>query len=306
MWNAVELRELRVFLALAQELHFGRTADRLGLTQSRVSQSIRDLERKLGLQLVARTSRRVALTPAGERFREDAGRALGVLEDVLRAAQDAGEQLVEPVRLGLVSPAQITPTLRALVAAFEAAHPGSGVEFVGLPFADRFGPLRRGEVHLVVTSLPIDQPDLATGPVLSQHPRLLATGRTHPLAAQPDISIEDLADHPIGDLDIEAPPELAGEMAPRRTPQGEPIRRAGPPIRHQTELLLAVASGRVVQPVLAPFAATFPHPDIVYLTIRDLPPSRSVLVWRRRDHHRALHEFLQVARDQRHKQPTNR
>jgi DNA-binding transcriptional LysR family regulator len=51
MWRAVELRELRVFLVLAEELHFGRTADRLGLTQSRVSQSIRDLERKLGLPL---------------------------------------------------------------------------------------------------------------------------------------------------------------------------------------------------------------------------------------------------------------
>ena len=63
MWRAVELRELRVFLVLAEELHFGRTADRLGLTQSRVSQSIRDLERKLGLHLAARTSRRVVLTP---------------------------------------------------------------------------------------------------------------------------------------------------------------------------------------------------------------------------------------------------
>src|SRR3712207_9415923 len=90
MWRAVELRELRVFLVLAEELHFGRTADRLGLTQSRVSQSVRDLERKLGLHLAARTSRRVVLTPDGERFRRDAGRALDALEDVLRAAQHSG------------------------------------------------------------------------------------------------------------------------------------------------------------------------------------------------------------------------
>src|SRR5919106_317950 len=114
MWEAIDLRELRVFLVLAEELHFGRTADRLGLTQSRVSQSIRDLERKLGLHLAARTSRRVVLTADGERSRGDAGRALDALEEVLGAAQTPGEQLPEPIRLGISSPAQITPVLREL------------------------------------------------------------------------------------------------------------------------------------------------------------------------------------------------
>ena len=75
MWESVELREIRVFLALAEELHFGRTAQRLGLTQSRVSQTLRQLERKMGGQLVYRTSRRVALTPFGRDFRERAGAA---------------------------------------------------------------------------------------------------------------------------------------------------------------------------------------------------------------------------------------
>ena len=75
MWQTIELRELRVFLVLAEERHFGRTAERLGLTQSRVSQSLRGLERKLGEQLVHRTSRRVTLTPRGERFRDEAGAA---------------------------------------------------------------------------------------------------------------------------------------------------------------------------------------------------------------------------------------
>ncbi|HEV8206546.1 MAG TPA: LysR family transcriptional regulator, partial [Acidimicrobiia bacterium] len=72
----VELREIKVFLTLAEELHFGRTAERLGLTQSRVSQSLRSLERKLGEQLVRRTSRRVALTTPGERFRAEVGPAV--------------------------------------------------------------------------------------------------------------------------------------------------------------------------------------------------------------------------------------
>ena len=68
MWETIELREIRVFLALAQELHFGRAAEQLGVTQSRVSQSLRELEHKLGQTLVHRTSRRVALTAAGRHF----------------------------------------------------------------------------------------------------------------------------------------------------------------------------------------------------------------------------------------------
>jgi DNA-binding transcriptional LysR family regulator len=85
MWETIELREIRVFLTLAEELHFGRTAERLGLTQSRVSQSLRGLEHKLGEHLVHRTSRRVTLTPSGERFKAEAGAAYEQLAGVLRA-----------------------------------------------------------------------------------------------------------------------------------------------------------------------------------------------------------------------------
>ncbi|MGH2805599.1 MAG: LysR family transcriptional regulator, partial [Thermoleophilaceae bacterium] len=72
MWESVELRDIRAFLVLADELHFGRTAERLGLTQSRVSQTIRTLEARLGGPLFERTSRRVRLTALGERLRDAA------------------------------------------------------------------------------------------------------------------------------------------------------------------------------------------------------------------------------------------
>ena len=69
MWSGVELREIRVFLTLAEELHFGRTAERLGITHSRVSQTIQTLEARVGAKLFDRTSRRVALTRLGEQLR---------------------------------------------------------------------------------------------------------------------------------------------------------------------------------------------------------------------------------------------
>src|SRR5690349_8559553 len=143
MWETVELRELRAFLALAEELHFGRTADRLGLTQSRVSQTIRALERKVGTQLAHRTSRRVELTAAGHRFRAEVAAAVGALDSVLRTTSDRARRTGGPVRLGVATAAAVGARLRRAIDRYTHAAPGNAVRIVGLPFHDRFGPLRR-------------------------------------------------------------------------------------------------------------------------------------------------------------------
>ena len=93
MWETIELREIRVFLALAQVLHFGRAAEQLGVTQSRVSQSLRELEAKLGERLVDRTSRRVTLTAAGERFLAEVDPAHQRLSAVLKSASHDGSEI---------------------------------------------------------------------------------------------------------------------------------------------------------------------------------------------------------------------
>jgi DNA-binding transcriptional LysR family regulator len=306
MWHAIELRELRAYLVLCEELHFARSAERLGLTQSRISQIIQGLERKLGVELVYRTSRRVELTPAGERFRKEIGAAVSALENVLRKTGDAHSWRTEPVRLGIMAAAQIVPALRAAIDAYERAHPDSSVELVGLPFTDRFGPLRRGEIELMLTGLPLHQADLVTGPVLARIPRLLAVGRGHPLADRDAVSIEELADHRVGELDVALPPELHEELVPRRTPAGRPIPRMRQRIREASELIVAVSSGRIVQPVTAAFAATYRHPDVLFLPISDLPLDRVVLAWRRRNRHPGLREFLRVLHElPRHDKPTS-
>jgi DNA-binding transcriptional LysR family regulator len=295
MWHAVELREIRVFVALAKELHFGRAAERVGLTQSRVSQSIRDLERKLGVELAVRTSRRVTLTAAGERFLDEVTQALGSLEHVLRSTAEAAHVVTEPLRIGIPSAAAVSPRLQVLAEAYERAYPASPVQFIGLPFRDRFRPLREGAVELMVSTLPLDQPDLVIGPVLSREPRMLAVGRRHPLTGRPTVDVEDLADHAIGELDITAPAELVHEMAPSHTPSGRRIPRVPVAAAEPSGLILAVARGTVVQPVTSQFAATYTHPDVVYVPLAGLPPTRSALIWRRRDRNRALRAFLTLA-----------
>src|SRR3989442_15709601 len=83
MWRDIELRELRIFLTLADELHFGRTAQRLGISQPGVSEAVRVLESRLGVKIFDRTSRRVRLTPAGEALKRNLTPALAGLEQAL-------------------------------------------------------------------------------------------------------------------------------------------------------------------------------------------------------------------------------
>jgi DNA-binding transcriptional LysR family regulator len=131
MWRTVELREIRVFLTLADELHFGRTADRLGLTQSRVSQTIRALETKLGDQLVQRTSRRSSLTTAGERLRTQVEPAYKELLSPDSSAHPVpARHSTEGVRLGVTYAAAVTPELLRVIEAFEGRYPQCRVEIV--------------------------------------------------------------------------------------------------------------------------------------------------------------------------------
>lgn len=271
-----ELRELRVFLLLSEELHFGRAAERLGLTTSRVSQTVQALERKLGDRLFRRTSRVVELTEAGQVLRAELVPAVAGLDRVLRKATFRGSG-PGVVRVGLLNASSGVDVLSRAIERFEARYSGATVQLSTTPFEDRLGPLRRREVDLAVTRLPLDQPDIVVGPVLSAaDQRVVMVGRTHPLADRADLSIEDLADH-----DVRRPYGLTAEQAeatcPARTPSGRQIRFVDAPVGDNAELLYLLARGRLAHPTVAPFAEHFQHPDVVAIPLRDLPPSTCAL-----------------------------
>lgn len=295
MVDLVELREIRVFLALADELHFGRTAEQLGLTQSRVSQSLRGLEHKLGVQLFHRTSRRVSLTAAGESFREDIGAAYGELTDALHRARSTIRDVSGIVRLGAHNAATIEARLLAVIDAFEAANPACTVKVVELSFGDRVDPLKHGEIDLLVTHLPVDDAELVVGPIVDREERLLALAHDHLLADRAAVSLEDIADYDVGWADLLLP-QISEAFVPSHSPSGRPIRRARLGIRDIGELLVTIARGKVVHPTVTSFASRYAHPRVRYVPITDLPPSETALVWRRRGNSAALRELIHVAR----------
>jgi DNA-binding transcriptional LysR family regulator len=300
MWEAIELRELRVFLTLAAELHFGRTADRLRLTPSRVSQTLRELEDKLGSQLFHRTSRRVELTSFGERFLGEVGPIYDQLTAVLESTHSAARSLEGTLRLGLFSGPAGGPQLVEIVDAFGALHPECELEIVQVSWDDPLAPLRQGAVELMACWLPLEQPDVVVGPVLTRQSRVVAVARDHPLAGRKRISLEELAEYAVPRFDG-WPREVHEELIPSSAPSGRPIPGVPIPLGERNFLALAhrLARREFVFPTVVsagPVMGVGQY-DPVYVPITGMAPARSALIWRRRDRDPRLREFIRVARD---------
>lgn len=298
MWQTVDLRELRLFLTLAEELHFGRTAEKLRLTPSRVSQSLRELELKLGAQLVHRTSRRVQLTPYGQQFQREIRPAVEQLDGVLERSNTAARSLEGTLRLGLLSgPAggqQLVETIRE----FETLHPECSVEIHQLSWDDPFAPLSENEIEVMATWLPLEQPDLVIGPTLTRQRRVLAVASGHPLAERDAVDLEELADAPVIRFD-NWPKELTEALFPLRTPAGRPVPGRRIPIgeRAPYEIAVRVARGELVFPTVASAGSYMGDLDVAFVPITGMHELRSALVWRRPARDPKLRAFVRVARD---------
>jgi DNA-binding transcriptional LysR family regulator len=298
MWRTVELRELRLVLTLAEELHFGRTAEKLQLTPSRVSQSLRELEHKLGAQLVHRTSRRVRLTPFGERFLRDLGPAFDQLESVLERSSATARSLEGTLRLELFSGPAGGPHLGDIIQAFEALHAECRVELVQMSWDDPFGRLRENDVELIASWVPLQQPDLVVGPILASEPRVLGVARDHALAERDTVDVEELAEHTV--LRFEKwPQELHEAVVPSRTPAGRPIlgQRIRVGERGLPDISVRIARGEIVFTTVASAEPFMGGLDLAFVPITGMPPLRSALVWRRPARDPKLRAFIRVARN---------
>ena len=276
MWSDVEFRELRIFLALTEELHFGRTAERLGISQPGVSEAVRVLESRLGVRLFDRTSRRVGLTSAGEEFRGKLVPALAALERVLAETADASGDITGVLRVGFVLTTG-GPALSRLVAAFHARHPGCEVRFKEVETFDAYRALRHGDIDVLCNWLAVDEPGLTAGTAFAHYQRALAVAPSHRLAGRSTVSVEDLADEEVALFPPTTPSAVYDILVPPVTPSGRPIRRTQP-VRTIHEILSFVALGRIVHPTSSA-VPIFDRDDVTLVPIDDLPPLPLGLVW---------------------------
>lgn len=276
MWGDVELRELRIFLVLADEMHFGRTAERLGISQPGVSEALRVLESRLGVKLFDRTSRRVRLTAAGEVLRRDLVPAVATLEAVLAEASEFAGSVRGLLRIGFVLTTE-GPPLSRLVAAFHERCPDCEVRLHEVETFDAYRALRRADIDVLCNWLAVDEPDLVSGSVFAYYQRAVAVAPSHRLAARRSVSVEDLADEEVALLPPSTPRAIYDLLVPPRTPSGRPIRRTQP-VQTINEILSFVARGQIVHPTSSA-VPIFDRDDVVLVPIEDLPPIPLGLVW---------------------------
>ncbi len=190
----MEFRQLQLFVAVAEELHFGRAAARVGMAQPPFSQQIRKLETELGVELLTRTSRRVALTSAGSRFLDDArellARRMDVISTVRRAAQ--GETGTLRVGFGASSAFGILPRI---VLRFRSRFPEVKLELDDREKLDVGVALSTGELDLVIVRGPFRH-DGVTVEQLLREPFMLALPARHPRARQKVVALASLASEP--------------------------------------------------------------------------------------------------------------
>lgn len=272
----MELRDIEIFLTLAEELHFGRTAERLYVTPARVSQAIKKQERIIGAELFERTSRVVRLTPIGEQLRGELEAGYRQIRQAIGGAAATVRGISGTVRVGFSGPWSGDLIVRA-AEVFRDLFPACGVQLVERLLADRFGPLRTGELDLQLTELPADEPDIVNGPILFRERRALQVPLGHPLAGRQSVTLEDY-----GDCEVIVPDNVPDYFldfhVPRRTPSGRPIRRTLTAISFQ-EVQSLIAAGKGVQPTSLRAAAYHSRPDTVIVPFDDAPPIEYGFTW---------------------------
>jgi DNA-binding transcriptional LysR family regulator len=190
----VELRTLRYFVTLAEELHFGNAARRLAITQPPLSLAIRGLEDELGVTLFARTRRSVALTHAGSAFLEQARSVLARAAEAVQVAQAAERGEVGRLAIGYMS-ASVFTLLPAVLREFAARHPGVRLDLRELTLPQQQAALRAGDIHAGFMRPPVTDAEF-TATTLLEEPLRVALPSGHPLAALRSIRAKRLADEP--------------------------------------------------------------------------------------------------------------
>lgn len=286
------MREIRVFLTLAEELHYGRTAERLGLTASRISQTIRTLEQRVGGRLFDRTSRRVRLTPLGEQLRQGMLPAYEQLRQAFEEAQETATGVAGILRVGMYARTVGGPHMVDIVRRFQELYPACHVQLIETGFdREQVDWLRTGDIDLLAMRLPFNDPNVIIGPNLSREDRVVLVARDHTLANRPSVTYDELA--PFVVTDALLPRDMMDAFAPPVTPSGHRLRRQ---LCHGiAEAAMRVATGELVHPTVRSFLEHHPHPDIVAVPITDLPPSETSLVWLRGRSNARVRAFAQVA-----------
>ena len=261
----LETRELEYFIAVADELHFGRAAVRLSIAQPALSKAIQRIETRLGVQLFVRSSRRVELTPAGAALLEHGRHAINAVSAAVRNAQRAGVTEDDHLRL-VLKPGGDADLLSGMLAEYSNQPDARRVEILFSGPADRADFLHDGRADVGLLYVPFDDLDGLDHETLHVEDRVAIVPSGHRLAGRTSVRMSD----------------LQGETLPRwrgRIPGGD---GTGPEVGDVLQMMHMITVGRMIavlpRSLVEPVSA-----GLVCVPVTDAPPSRLVLAWNDKD-----------------------
>ncbi|MET8685131.1 LysR family transcriptional regulator [Streptomyces sp. NPDC004732] len=271
----LETRELEYFIALADELHFGRAAVRLSIAQPALSKAIRRMETRLGVPLFVRSSRHVELTPAGEALREHGRHALNAVGAAVRHARRAGDTH-DHLRL-VLKPGGDAGLLSGILAEYARRPDARRVDILFSGPADRADFLHDGRADVGLLYAPFDDLEGLAHETLHAEDRVAIVPSGHRLAGHASVRMAD----------------LAGETLPRwkGVPGGD---GSGPEVADVTQMLHMITASRMVG--VLPRSLVEPVPEgLVCVPVTDAPPSRLVLAWNEQERRPLVASFVAAA-----------
>jgi DNA-binding transcriptional LysR family regulator len=271
------VHQLRLFLALAEELHFGQAAKRMFISQPAFSRQITALERRMGIGLLERSTRRVELTPEGRALLPAARAAVEAADRLRKAAELQARHVSGRLRVGFVGAEAAMPYTQRILAEFRSRNPDCIVEMCGLDLAGQVEALTGGEVDAAFLHLPL--PAGIRTLQLAAEPRVVCLPVGDPLLerAQP-LALCDLGERVFVDVAGESVREWWDHWTVNPRPDGTPV-RFGPVVTGLESLLLAVAQGEGIALLPAAARELYPRPGLAYADIAGLAPVTAALAW---------------------------
>ena len=269
----VDLRELRYFLAVAEELNFTRAAARLHVAQQALSVAIRELEQALGVRLFTRSTRHVALTSAGEELVPAARRILADVGDAVQLVQQAAAGRRGRLVVGTAIAVHGLSVVRESIRCFAERSPDVDLQVVGYDHSDPSAGLASGASQAAFVLGPLTVDGLESLTVLRE-PRVVMLPADHPLATRDRLHAADLEGLPW--LRVSAP-DSAWTRFWFQHPLGEPA--TGPEIRSGVEWVPAIETGRGVAYSLPTLVADYLPPQIVAVPVVDVEPGSVLFAW---------------------------
>lgn len=289
----MELRHLHYFIAVAEELHFSRAAERLCISQPPLSQQIRDLEEELGVKLFERTKRHVQLTEAGKVFLERSYLLFAHLEQAIAATQQIGRGEVGQVAIGFVDSAMYT-SLPEMLRAFRAQFPAVELRLQELTTAQQIQALYDKQIDVGIVRSAISEPGLSVEGLLHES-LVLALPENHPLSAQTQVSLSSLADEFFILFPAKLGPLFYEQIIHSCEQAGFRPKVAQEAVQMQTIVgLVAAGLGIAIVPASL---QNFHRSGVIYRPLQEeIPNTGLYLTWRQHDSSPVINTFLNLAR----------